>query len=74
MAAYPIRSFEVGDLVVGRDIASERYRITKSGTIWAVKEVYNDEMIKVVGLEEFESSGGWIVEKKYFEYAGGQVE
>lgn len=74
MAAYPIRSFEVGDLVVGRDIASERYKITKTGTIWAVIEVFDDEMIKVVGLEEFGSGGNWIVNKKYFEYAGGQVE
>lgn len=74
MAAYPIRSFEVGDLVVGRDVASERYRITKSGTIWAVIEVFDDEMIKVAGLEEFGGGGNWIVNKKYFEYAGGQVE
>lgn len=73
MAAYPIRSFEVGDLVVGRDIASERYGITKAGTIWAVSEVYRDK-IKVAGIKEFGSDGVWIVYKKYFEYAGGRVE
>lgn len=73
MAAYPIRSFEVGDLVVGRDIASERYGITKTGTIWAVSEVYGDR-IEVVGVKEFGSSGDWIVDKKYFEYMGGRVE
>lgn len=74
MAAYPIRSFEVGDLIVGRDIASDIYRITIAGTIWAVIKVYDDEKIKVTGLEEFGSAGDWIVEKKFFEYAGGQVE
>lgn len=74
MAAYPIRSFEVGDLVVGRDIASERYGITKTGTILAVSEVCDDETIKVTGLKKFGSVGGWIVKKKYFEYVGGRVE
>lgn len=73
MAAYPIRSFEVGDLVVGRDIASERYGITKTGTIWAVSEVYGNE-IEVTGVKEFGSDGDWIVDKKYFEYMGGRVE
>lgn len=74
MAAYPIRSFEVGDLVVGRDIASYIYGVTRMGTVWAVSEVHDDEKIKVTGLKEFGSVGDWIVEKKYFEYAGGRVE
>lgn len=74
MAAYPIRSFEVGDLVIGKDIATDRYKITEGGTIWAVSEVYKDGKIEVTGVKEFGKDGSWIVDKKYFEYVGGQVE
>lgn len=36
--------FNVGDIVIGNDLADEMYSITYKGTLWEVRSIYDDRM------------------------------
>lgn len=45
--------FEVGDVVTGKQIATERYSVTIRGAIMEVVEVWDDMIrVRVVGVDE----------------------
>jgi len=52
--------FNIGDIIIGNQYASDLYSITRTGTVWKVTETFDDNSIQV-------SPGGWVVDADYFD-------